>query len=1029
MDLKTSGLTKTQYLLIAVITGILLHGSTVFFTLESTYDALIHVFFANHYANGWFETWNYSWYTGFTVTGYPPLVHQGIALFSFVGGLKFGLYTVVLIGLILFITGVYRFSYLLTQNPHAAGLASILAVFSSSFIETLHVFGQLPSIVGMALLLHSLPAIYSWLRSGRWRLLTSALLLLAVTVCSHHVTPIFGMVFFIFPLIGMALMDDALEKTGDIKKITLKVFLGQLWKRLSRIVIFGFSTLILIIGCILPYWINTKNNPINQVPIPHGSRDHFIEVESSGLVFFVIPWGILLLLFPYFFYRYFSKRLLFFGLSLAMLVLLGSGGTTPLPRMILGDNAFNILTLDRFTLWGSIMVLPLLGEFMSRLLMGDFRESLRNRWGVTTHRLILASLTGLMLAMSIFTISLGHFRPAQPAAIKMQPIVNFLNEDEHYRWRYLTLGFGDQMAWLSAQTEALTVDGNYHSARRLPELTTRAVERLENSKFRGVEGLGSLQQFLTVPEKYHLKYIFSNDKFYDPVLYFSGWQRLSRLENGIVVWERLGVPPLPKILPKEELPMYQRLMWGIVPLLTVVLAVLFNLFMAFTKKQEPTSKEEVLPTVPKLKLKPFRILGPGLVLWASALLVIAGIGLYGIYLNQKSHHSPQHAVRAYYDAMDFKNLEQAYELIDPNSGKSKEQFMLELSVKDGLLSSYAKMSSIQTTVTTLTDSFAQVKVDLEWIAPLQQYQKQRHHSLVKRNNKWYIEAEPTPLDLPPDQLYAQNTTQFYNHGRRRISSGATYHEDVLEQPSIAILESRLVASEKGYSLVGRIQNTDNVPADVALTGTLYGETGQLLASYNCKDLVQHWLMPKQQTNFQIDFENIAWLSGDSASQGFDPNEFNQVQWENTPAQFSIQIQSNVASAHQRIPMAIQQLQVNSNGAITGELFNAGVTNATVPQLLISYYNNDRKLLKVAAQYLEESVRPQRSVSFTVPPTEQIQTFMQEARPDLLRVNGLPNPLDRTIGIDSTTAENLLPIDHPNYDYISIAVQPFKGAFD
>jgi hypothetical protein len=45
-----------------------------------------------------------------------------------------------------------------------------------------------------------------------------------------------------------------------------------------------------------------------------------------------------------------------------------------------------------------------------------------------------------------------------------------------YHW------FGDQMATLSYQTRALTVDGNSPSARRLPELTSRAVERLENSK-------------------------------------------------------------------------------------------------------------------------------------------------------------------------------------------------------------------------------------------------------------------------------------------------------------------------------------------------------------------------------------------------------------------------------------------------------------------------------------------------------------------------------------------------------------------
>ena len=119
-------------------------------------------------------------------------------------------------------------------------------------------------------------------------------------------------------------------------------------------------------------------------------------------------------------------------------------------------------------------------------------------------------MAGGVLFMVIFTMSLNYFRPSQPQKINMLPIVNFLSQDMHDHWRYLPLGFGDQMAWLSAQTNAMTVDGNYHSARRLPELTTRPIERLENSKFRGVQGIGSLQQFLTVPEKYNLKYIFSN---------------------------------------------------------------------------------------------------------------------------------------------------------------------------------------------------------------------------------------------------------------------------------------------------------------------------------------------------------------------------------------------------------------------------------------------------------------------------------------------------------------------------------------
>jgi hypothetical protein len=61
----------------------------------------------------------------------------------------------------------------------------------------------------------------------------------------------------------------------------------------------------------------------------------------------------------------------------------------------------------------------------------------------------------------------GLFQAVSTTKNKYITIINFLNQDQHDQWRYLPLGFGDQMATLSYQTKALTVDGNYHSARRL----------------------------------------------------------------------------------------------------------------------------------------------------------------------------------------------------------------------------------------------------------------------------------------------------------------------------------------------------------------------------------------------------------------------------------------------------------------------------------------------------------------------------------------------------------------------------------
>ncbi len=1019
---------KTNPLLIlALLTGVAFHGSAIFFTLESTYDALVHLFFADHYAHSWFEPWDYRWYTGFTVQSYPPLVHQTIAVLSYVAGLKFGMFAVGIIAIVLFITGVYRFSLLLTGHSRVAGYGALLAVFSSTFVETLHIFGQLPSIIGLSVLLHALPEIYLWIKTGKYRYLATALSLIAVTVTSHHVTPIFGMVFFILPLIGMVVMDTAREQVTTMKHITFPIFFGAFKKLFWRILGFGTGSLFLIIVCILPYWYNSKKNPITQVPIPHGSRDNFLEVSSSGLVFFVIPWGILLFVLPYIFYRYYSKRYVFFGFSFSILTLLGTGGTTPIPAKLLGETAFNILTLDRFTLWATIMALPIFGEFAYRLAEGDLKKKILAKAGNTYHKALGGLLLGGMLFMVIFTMTLGHFRPSQPAKIKMLPIVNFLNQDSHDSWRYLPLGFGDQMAWLSAQTRAMTVDGNYHSARRLPELTTRAVERIENSKFRGIEGIGSLQQFLTVPEKYHLKYVFSNDKFYDPILYFCGWQRLQRLENGIMVWEKLNVPPLPSILPKEDVPAFLKIMWGIIPMGTVLLAFFCNVQLPWIRMLQSRNR---LPTnylnlaVPYGNF-PGKLL-PISQLWALAVLCCVTFGLFHFYMDNAAQRSPANVVRSYYDALDFKAFETAHSYLDPEADISLEQYMLGVSVTDGILSSYAKMDSIGVELTEETPLRAKARVSTQWITPLEKVKKDYFHELVKKSGKWYLKPDKFDHDIPPDQLFTSNGITFYNHGRRKLSTQQTHHADVLPQPVLEILSAKLVRFKGRYSVVGELQNVDHVPADVVIKATLYNDDDKELANYNAKYHMKHKLMPKEITPFKIDFEGIAWSSTkDTLPPSFDPDQFTPLALAEQPTKFNLQSAGNVANTDLYKEVAFQELARTERG-FSGVLYNAGVQEVTIPQVLVSYHDQEHGILWVDHQFLTEGVRVQRKQFFDYRPMEIKGLKVIESSLEHCFVNGLPNKQVFTDRDPSHAAVEAQPYPGKGFAFIKFHLNSYIG---
>ncbi|MBT8234801.1 MAG: hypothetical protein KJO04_01290 [Bacteroidia bacterium] len=1021
---------RTHILLIlALVFGLALHGSAIFFTLEETYDAYVHLFFAEHYASNWFEHWNYKWYTGFTVHGYPPLVHQLLALISLVGGLKFALYTIAFLSIILFITGVYRYSLMLSGKEIIAGCTALLAVLSTSFIETLHLFGQLPSIVGLGLLLHALPEIYLWIRKGFKMQLITALCLLAIMVCSHHVTPIFGMVFFVFPVIGLAIMDNAKDQTGDWKKVKFRIFFNEFRKVFWRILGFGTTSLALIIICILPYWINSRVNPITQVPIPHGSRDNFLEMASSGLVFFLIPWGVLLFIMPFLFYRFFNKRYIFFGLSLALLTILGTGGTTPIPKIILGENAFNILTLDRFTLWATILVLPLFGEFAYRFLKGDIKERILQSSGSMVLRIQGFLLAGVFLFMIVLTMSLGYFRPAQPEKINMLPIVNFLNQDQHDRWRYLTLGFGDQMAWLSAQTEAKTVDGNYHSARRLPELTSRAIERLENSKYKGIEGIGSLQQFLTTPEKYHLKYIFSNDKFYDPILFYCGWQRLNQLENGVAVWERLNVSPLPTLLPREEVPGILRRMWGIIPVTTVLVALILIGYRIMKRSRKETKSflavYEQAASAYKMSSKMLLYLQ----IWILLIFVLALYGIYSFYVENADQYSPENVVQAYYDAIDFKEFEQAHSYMDPDANVSLDRFMLQISTTDGLLNSYAKLDRIGVKILNQIDNKAVAQVYTKWVTPLESIEKEYDHLLVRKKGDWFIVPDAVDTDIPPDQLFTENQVAYFNQGRRQISSQQTHYDDILEQPLLRVISSKLVRLGGQYSIIGEIQNIDNVPADVMIRATLYDESGAELAEYDARYLLKHKLMPRETTVFRVDFEDVAWQDASEAiPSSYEPEQFTPAKLEAAPRYFNLQCAGNITNKDLFKKVALQQLKIDGK-RMQGTLFNSGIQEITVPQLLVSYYGKDQELLWVDHQFLQEGIRVQRKKKFQYPLLELSDLEVLNEDMSLNFVNGLPNPVGNSneqANYKEHMNRLLQPCQNDGYDFVKIDLNAYVG---
>lgn len=544
-------------LLAIVLVALAVHGPLLLMQLPSgSFDANFHMFFASHYAHHWFNPWNEKWFAGFSQTTYPPLTHQWIALFSTVVGLKMAYMLVQLIAVILLPVGVFRFARIWVDD-RAASYAALGTVFLGALAFLVYQAGQLATVASAALYLNALPYFYEWMTEARGRALLKGIALALTAAAAHHVTLIFGVVFFAGPVLWTALLDAYDERVS-----------GSFGGVLSRAAVFAVAVGVGVGIVLLPYWLELIQHPIHQIPIPHDSRSNFLLNSITAVNYFLIPYGALIFALPFVLVRGASSRRfipLLFGFWFAFIF--GLGGTTPLPRWLLG-RAYEILTFERFTFWATLLAMPLVGLLAVGLL----------------DRFQAKAAVGLSLAAigtvgaALWWLNVNPYRPV--GSTNVEPVITFLNRDGHDSFRYLTLGFGSELAKVSTFTSAGSVDGDYNSARLLPEMTHYGSAQLTNAKFYGTAGMASLRAMLEHANRYGLRFIFVHDPYYEPLLTFVGWRKIETFNNGeITAWSKDDVPPAHRIDSNAIPPAWQGLMWGILPIGVSFLAIFLELLL------------------------------------------------------------------------------------------------------------------------------------------------------------------------------------------------------------------------------------------------------------------------------------------------------------------------------------------------------------------------------------------------------------------------------------------------------------------
>ncbi|MGA8539752.1 MAG: hypothetical protein WB566_09650 [Terriglobales bacterium] len=544
-------------LLAIVLLALVVHGPLLLMQLPAgSFDTNFHIFFASHYAHHWFDPWNEKWFAGFSQTTYPPLTHQWIALFSNVVSLKMAYMLVQLIAILLLPIGVFRFARIWVEEREAS-YAAVGSIFLGALAFLVYQAGQLATVASAALYLNALPYFYEWLTEGAGRSFIKGVALSLTAAAAHHVTLIFGVVLFAGPVFWTACLDARDERVS-----------GSLGGVISRATVFAVTVGVGVGVVLLPYWLAIIRHPIHQIPIPHDSRANYLLNSITAINYFVIPYGALILALPFILIRgASSRRLVPLLLGFWLTLIFGLGGTTPLPRWLLG-RAYEILTFERFTFWATLLAMPIVGMLAAELI-----DRFRAKAAVGLSLAAVATF-----GAALFWLTANPFRPG--TAINVQPVIAFLNRDGHDGFRYVALGFGSELAKISTYTDAGSVDGDYNSARLLPEMTHYGSAQLTNAKFYGSAGMASLRAMLEHANRYGLKYVFVHDQHYEPLLTFAGWRKIETFNNGdITAWSKDDVPPAHKI-PSDAIPApWEGLLWGILPIGVSFLAIFLEIFL------------------------------------------------------------------------------------------------------------------------------------------------------------------------------------------------------------------------------------------------------------------------------------------------------------------------------------------------------------------------------------------------------------------------------------------------------------------
>jgi hypothetical protein len=359
-----------------------------------------------------------------------------------------------------------------------------------------------------------------------------------------------------------------------------------------------------------------------------------------------------------------------------------------------------------------------------------------------------------------------------------------------------------------------------------------------------------------------------------------------------------------------------------------------------------------------------KIVGSILIGLATALLVALGLvrsGPAGTTIGTASGSAlflksaastPDQAIDNFLTQLQRHEWREAHSQLANAGEVDAAQFTGEMAGSDGSLRSLSTLVGWDLTPLHETASDAQMRTVLHWSTAVGPIDDVRDVRVTNSAGFWKVVWPPSHSASVLAQVISVNYLRWDLVTAPPKEDG--WAGQSVDAPRVRILSMNAIDYQGGSIVMGEVVNEDTIPAFVNVNATLIGESGQVVDEESSFDKIAHVLLPKQVSPYRIDFPSVAL------------QEVRNVHMDISASLVPASADPVIGVMDQR-----RETDILGRSVLRGALLSESGQVVNVPHVIVSFYDNNGKVIWVSDGYVQRALYPQMPEPFVVEIPERV----------------------------------------------------------